>query len=51
MGPQEDPDGSVADDGWIDYPDNINTIPQEEEKEKHAERFDPAEFNRSIMNH
>lgn len=50
MGQQDFEEGSVADDGWVDYPDNVNTIPVEEEKEKHAERFDPAEFNKSVMN-
>jgi len=31
----------MAEDGWIDYEDNINTIPHEEEVERHEEKFDP----------
>ena len=32
-------DGQVAEDGWIDYQDNINEIDQKEEIERHKERF------------
>lgn len=31
----------VAEDGWIDYADGINTIAREEELERHEEKFDP----------
>ena len=31
----------MADDGWVDYQDDINTIPREEEIERHGEKFDP----------
>ena len=34
-------DGQVAEDGWVDYADNINTIEKEEEVERHQEKFDP----------
>ena len=32
----------VAEDGWVDYGnDNVNTIPPEEEVERHEEKYDP----------
>ena len=40
--------GQVAEDGWVDYLDNINQVDDKEEEVKHGEVFDPEEYKKGL---
>ena len=49
--PNHGDEGSVAEDGWYDYADGINTIEKEEEVERHGDKFDSDAYDKLMSGH
>jgi len=42
-------EGQANEYGWVDYVDDVNTIPKEVEESKHKETFDQEAYNKTQM--